>query len=329
MELLLAGVGSYPRIGDDPSLQNLRRVTDQWEKGQRTREEVRRATEEATRLAIQEQIEAGLDLVTDGLIAWHDPVSHVAGKLEGIAINGLLRYFDTNFYFRQPEVKEPVRWKEPLLKDEFLFASQISEKPVKPVLTGPYTLARLTILSCDHYKNLKSLVLDYAQALKKELEILALAGASSVQIDEPAILRHSEDWEMFREAFDVLSKDTRLSLILHVYFGDPAPLYESFQELPVEVLSFDFSYSATLKDKIASLGSEKPLGLGLIDGRNTRMETETEVLGALHKLVPKIRAPFSYLCPSCGLEFLPRDRARGKLAAMALFRKSLGNGGTP
>src|SRR5438093_2120587 len=145
MHLTLANHGSYPRIGDSAEEQLLRRTIAQREKGEKTGEDLRAAEDHMTELALREQIDAGLDVVTDGLIRWYDPVSHLAGKLAGIRIAGLLRFFDTNFYFRQPAVHSRIERKQSLVVDEFLFAEGKSSRPVKAVLTGPYTLARLSI----------------------------------------------------------------------------------------------------------------------------------------------------------------------------------------
>src|SRR2546425_12700459 len=91
MELTLANHSSYPRIGDDADDQVLRRTIAQWEKREKTERELRAAEDAMTERALREQIDAGLDLVTDGQVRWYDPVSHLAGKLKGIRINGLLR----------------------------------------------------------------------------------------------------------------------------------------------------------------------------------------------------------------------------------------------
>src|SRR2546428_3671897 len=140
MELTLANHSSYPRIGDDAEDQVLRRTIAQWEKREKTEQELRAAEDAMTERALREQIDAGLDLVTDGQIRWYDPISHLAGKLEGVKINGLLRFFDTNFYFRQPVITAKLQWKGPWIQEEFNFARKISKKTVKPILTGPYTL---------------------------------------------------------------------------------------------------------------------------------------------------------------------------------------------
>ena len=169
MELILASAGSYPRIGDSQEQQVLRRTIANWEKGKKSDDELRDAENEMTRIAIEEQVNAGLDLVTAGQIRWYDPISHVAGRLKGVEVNGLLRFFDTNFYFRQPVIKGTLKRTKPIIIDEFIYAKAISTRPVKPVITGPYTLARFSISKAESYKTLSMLVEAFAEALAEEL----------------------------------------------------------------------------------------------------------------------------------------------------------------
>src|SRR3989304_7639145 len=115
MELITTSTGSYPRIGKTPEFQLLRQTIAQWESGKKTEADLKAAEDALTRAAIAEQVSSGLDLVTDGQIRWYDPISHLAGKWENVSINGLLRFFDTNSYIRQTEVKGPLRWREPIL----------------------------------------------------------------------------------------------------------------------------------------------------------------------------------------------------------------------
>ena len=328
MELLLASAGSYPRIGDVPELQRHRRAYAQRERGEIGEEAFRKVEDEVTAEVIREQLEAGVELPTDGQVRWYDPYSHVARGLEGIEVNGLLRLFDTNFYFRQPVVKGPIRRRGPILLGEYELARRVSPRPVKPVLTGPYTLARGSILE-GGYRTLSALVSAYAEVLAEEVKDLAAAGASLIQVDEPAILRHPEDAPLLRDALAHMAgvKDGA-RLVLHLSFGDCAPLYLFFQASPVDVLSLDFSYSPTLPRLIAEAGSSKLLGLGLIDGRNTRPETPETVFPVLDQVLPKLPSGPGYLSPSCGLEFLPRERARAKLETMRRLRDAYLGGHT-
>jgi 5-methyltetrahydropteroyltriglutamate--homocysteine methyltransferase len=320
MELILTSVGSYPRIGDAPELQRHRRAYAQREQGEIGEEAFRKVEDEVTAEVIREQIEAGVELVTDGQIRWYDPYSHFARRLEGVEINGLLRFFDTNFYFRQPVVKARIRRREPVLLGEYRFASSVSSRPVKPVLTGPYTLARGSILE-GGYRHFAELASAFAEVLAEEVKELADAGAPVIQVDEPAILRHPEDASLLQDVLRILAQAKgRATLVLHVHFGDVVPLYQDLQMLPVDVLSLDFTYSPKLPRLIAEAGSSRPLGLGLIDGRNTRLETQEAVFPILDQVLPKLPTGRAYLSPSCGLEFLPRDRARAKLETMRRLR---------
>ncbi len=317
MNLLFASTGSYPRIGDSAEHQVLRRTIALWEKGVKSEEDLREAEKSMTKAAIQEQLEAGLDLLTDGQIRWYDPISHIAGKLEGVKINGLLRFFDTNFYFRQPVVHARLKRTAPILLDDYKFAASISTKPVKAVLTGPYTLARLSITENSSYQSFDKMFEDYVTVIGEEIRSLLAAGANTIQIDEPAILKHPEDFEKAAVGIKQLAgMKGKANLALYTYFGDVAQLYAKMESLPVEVLGIDFTYNEKLIDLIRAEGSDKALGLGLINGRNTKLESEKELSLALEKLLPAVSSSYSYLNPSCGLEHLPREKAFSKLKNM-------------
>ena len=319
MEILLTNNGSYPRIGDTPELQRHRRAYAQWERGEITENEFRRVEDEVTAEAIREQVEAGLDVVTDGQIRWYDPFSHLARALEGVEINGLLRYFDTNTYFRQPVVRGRVARRGPILLREFEFARSVATKPVKPVLTGPYTLARGSVLK-GGYKTIRDLTLAYAEVLALEVGDLAGAGARWIQVDEPALLSHPDDLELVREAVGrlVQAKGTT-QLIFATSFGDVTPIYGDLQTFAVDMLGLDLTYSPKLPRLIQDRGTARGLSLGLVDARNTKLETADQLFPVLDRILPGIRGPV-HLGPSCGLEFLPRGRARAKLQNLKTLR---------
>ncbi len=315
MELLSASTGSYPRIGDRPEQQQHRQAYAQHERGEISDEEFERVQDEVTREVIEEQVRAGLDVVTDGQVRWYDPISHFARKLEGCEINGLLRFFDTNFYFRQPVIRGKLVRRESILKREFTFARGIS-KSVKPVVTGPYTLARLSINRRGD--GFQPLVDEFASVISQEVRELAEAGAELIQIDEPAILKNPADFQVFEKAVQkVVAEKGKSRVALYTYFGDVVPLYQKLLKLPVDVLGLDCTYSPKLPEAIASFGCEKELGVGLIDGRNTRLERENEVIDVLKLILPAVKSERVYLNPSCGLgDYLPRVIAFKKLQNM-------------
>lgn len=320
MNLLTASHGSYPRIGDTLELQLLRRTITEHDRGGKSEQDVRSAEDEITVMALREQAEAGVDVVTDGLIRWNDPVSHLAGKLSGVRLNGLLRFFDTNFYFRQPVVDFSPERIEPLIVDEFKFARNGSARPVKAVITGPYTLARHTLDEIDGTRKLEHLLIDYTEALGAEIAQLAEAGAAFIQVDEPSLLSHPDDFLLVAEVMRrFASQKGKAQIWLSVYFGDPGPIYEKLQTLPIDVLGLDFSYNSKLAD-VAAAGSSMPLCLGLLDGRNTKLEDAASIARTIEGILKKARGESTYLSTSCGLEYLPRDRAYAKLKRLALIK---------
>lgn len=323
MELRLANHSSYPRIGASGEQQRLRRAYGQRERGEISTEAFNQIQDSVVSEVVEEQVRAGCELLTDGQIRWYDPVSHLAGKLAHVEIDGLLRYFDTNFYFRQPVVKGKIERRGPITVEEFRYAQKISPRPIKPVLTGPYTVAASSIRQGGVYQELGALVMDLSKALAQEVSALAAAGAGVIQVEEPAILRNPRDLPLLHRGLALLNQARgSAQLALYTYFGDATPIYEALHELPVQILGFDFTYAPKLAEKIAAVGSEKSLGLGLIDGRNTRMETAKQVLPVLDVVLPRVRGGIAYLNPSCGLEYLPRERAVAKLGLLKEFKNA-------
>ncbi len=342
MNLVLTSAGSYPRIGDSPELQVLRRTIAGVDRSECTRADLAEAEAEMTRRAIEDQVRAGLELITDGQIRWYDPISHLAGKLSGVQIKGLLRFFDTNFYFRQPVLTAKPERQGPLVVDEFRFASNAlgsmpppAEKgslpTLKPVLTGPYTLAKFSLATDSGMNALEARAVAYAEALAAELRALAEAGAQIIQVDEPAIIKYPQDWRIFERALEPLVENRReaagsgrnAQLALYVYFHDCAPVYEKLASLPVDMLGIDFTYNPKLLEIVAAAGSPIPIALGLVDGRNTKLENPATVARHLEKLLPKISGSRVYLGTSCGLEYLPRDRAYAKLELLSKVRAAV------
>ena len=342
MNLLLASTGSYPRIGDTAELQILRRTIAAADRGEKTAADLADAENFMTRCAIEEQARAGLDVITDGQIRWYDPISHLAGKLSGVKINGLLRFFDTNSYFRQPVLTGRPERRGALLAGEFRFAcnalgalstpaGKAGKLKVKAVITGPYTLGKFSLVENPEMSALDARVEAYGVALAAELHALADAGAEHVQVDEPAILKYPEDWDVFVRGLDHIlrsrdhlkQKGKRLEIGLCVYFHDAAPLYEKLVALPVDVVGIDFTYNPKLLDLVAAAGSPRPLGLGLVDGRNTHIEDATAVARQVEKILPRIAGDCAYLGTSSGLECLPRDRAQAKLELLGKIRAAI------
>lgn len=318
---------NYPRVGDSHEEQKLRRAIAAWEQKQISDDELRQVEDEVARQVIAEQERAGLAVVSDGMVRWYCPFSHLARKLANVQIDGLLRYFDTNFYFRQPVVSGPIQWREPILLHEFTVAQSAATRPVKVVLTGPYTMARYSIVQTPLYQGrIERLTEDYAVAWAMEVRPLVQAGLLWLQVEEPALLHYPQDAPIVAAALEVLAEAKGpAKLALALYWGPIEPLWHQIQRWPVDMLVLDFVYSPRLLDVIAAEGSARPLGLGLLDGRNTKLEDPTDVLRQLDRLASRLKGTH-HLTTSCGVELLPRDRARAKIERVARIAESFVGG---
>jgi 5-methyltetrahydropteroyltriglutamate--homocysteine methyltransferase len=324
MDVVLQNHSSYPRVGDKPGQQRLRRALAARERAEIDAAEFAAIERAAIDESIHEQEHAGLDIVTDGQIRWYDPISHVMGAFDGVRINGLLRYFDTNFYFRQPVVQAALQRRRPIAGEDFRLATLAARVAVKPVLPGPYTLARLSVIESGAYASVAALAHALSESLAAEVAELARAGARVIQLEEPAILAHPEDIRLLREILEPLwLARGAAQLVVATYFGDAEPLYAQLNSLPADVLALDFTYSPRLAETIAGVGASKILALGLVDGRNSRLEQPQAIAEQVDTLLRHYTLDAVHLLPSCGLEYLPRERARAKLDVLAGARRLL------
>ncbi len=308
-------VGSYPKIPNRPRPARLRRAISRFDRGEITLEELCRVEDEVTVEVLEEQAEAGLDLVTDGQIRWEDEQTYIARKLSGISISGLTRWFDTNMYYRQPVIEGAVAWSEPVTVRDYTFAKERSEKPVKPVLTGPYTLARLSV--DQHYGSVGALARALAEALNREAKALEEAGATLIQFNEPAILQRKGDFPDFASVCRHLVDGLTAEISLYLYFGDVDGIYPQILDLPFDLIGLDFVMGAKNESLLKRSPFTKKLGLGIIDARNTRLESPEQIAGRIRTLAAGLRPEDVHVSPSAGLEFLPREVAQAKIQRLA------------
>ena len=307
-------VGNYPKISPDAKAPSLRTAISRFDESRITLEELKRVEEEVTKEVIQDQVDSGLDLVTDGQIRWDDGQTYIARGIQGFTVNGLIRYFDTNTYYRHPIPENRLQSNGAITVKDYEFAAANSARPVKAVITGPYSLARLSQLGC--YEDLRSLVMDLVPILNREAKALQSAGASVIQFDEPSILKHKEDIDLFAEAIEGVTAGVTATTGVCTIFGDATGIHSRLFSLPVDIIGLDFVAGPANYDLIGELPQEKKLGCGIVDARNTRLETVEDIAEAIKRVSGSVSPDRLYINPSCGLDYLPRPNARAKLTRL-------------
>jgi 5-methyltetrahydropteroyltriglutamate--homocysteine methyltransferase len=323
-------VGAYPRPPLEGGEFRLRKTLQALDRGQANEADVRASQDDLVREIIAEQAAAGVDVVTDGQVRWEDAQTRLAQGLDGFSIGGLIRYFDNNTYFRQPTVKAEIGRPGPILADELRFAVSVSDRPVKAVLVGPYTMAVLS--RDDHYGDLHPLVRDLAGVLNAEARDLAAAGAAVVQFDEPALARvpgqPPGDLAILAEVAEDLVEGIGVPTQVQTYFGDVAALGPEFFDLPFDIFGLDLVAGGASADLLGGFPSDRELCAGIVDGRNTKLEPIERLLEAIAALTGAVPAERLWLSPSSGLDFLPREAAQRKLQRLGEAARAAGEATT-
>ncbi len=186
---------------------------------------------EETKEWIEIQEDVGLDVLVDGEMYRGDMAAYFARNMEGFGMSGLVRSYD-NRYYRKPVIEDEVRWTEPITLDYWKFAQGLTDKPVKGILTGPYTMMDWSFN--EHYPSREDACLALAESTRKEVEALVDAGAKIIQVDEPAISARPEELPKFAEkAMEIVTRDLDAYFITHICYGAFEFIYPKMLNLAV------------------------------------------------------------------------------------------------
>lgn len=278
---------------------------------------------------IREQIDAGLDVLTDGHIGWAHPVETLFARLDGARLGSPSVLPGLSGSPRQPIVQAKLRRRRMLIIEEYRRAAALSAVPVKVVLTGPYTLSRTAALATTAYRDANALADDLAALLAQEVAALAAIGAPLLQVDEPLVLSHRTDPRHVRELLEPIydAANGSTQVIVATYGADASAVYAELNSLPADVIALDCTYPV-LCDAVATTGSGKPLALGIVNGAMPAADDVDAIARLLERLLQRYVHDLVYLQPSCGLGALPSEAARAKLHTLAALRQIASGGST-
>ncbi len=306
-------VGSYPKMPPAEEALKKRR------QGIVGEEEFHRLARDAIRMVVEDYLWAGVDIISDGEQTREDMVVYFAERLEGYSIGDWVRVFD-NVYFRKPVVTGKVEWRQPMIIDDWEYARSISQgRPVKVILTGPYTMLEW---SFDlHYGDRRELIFDLARAIRREIEEAIARGAEYIQVDEPALSTRPfrEEAELLKEALEIVFKGVQAKRIVHICFGRLERILPYILDYPVDQFDLEMKNSNfRLLPYLKEYGYDKELGFGVVDVHSFQVETVDEIREAIDRLMKAdiIGPEKVYVDPDCGLKRLPREIARDKLRNM-------------
>lgn len=319
--IIVASSGSYPRIGKGSVGHRLRSVWHAYDREEVGMEGLEYVQDLLAEEIVREQEHIGLHVVTDGLVRWYCPVSHIAGKLEGVDIGSLHHFLDTNFHIRKAIVRSIPQWTVPLVAPEVKFARGLTKRTVKAVLTGPVTLTHYTENRTSYPA--ERILEAYTCALAREIELLVEEGCAFIHIDDPLLLWEEFPYSYCRDLYAVLrNASPDVFLELKVYgraCGDS--LYELLS-FPVDCVGLDCIADPKLFETLLQNSiSKRPLSLGVVDSRTKVLESPDMIARQLEGFVDICETLI--IEPSCGLELNTRRYAREKLRILVKVRELL------
>jgi 5-methyltetrahydropteroyltriglutamate--homocysteine methyltransferase len=294
------------------------------------------AQDDATVLAIRMQEDAGLDIVTDGEIRRESYSNRFATALEGVDLDNPGTALDRSGHPNPvPRVVGTIRRKHAVQIEDLKFLRAHTSKQVKVTVPGPFTMAQQAQI--DFYGGSREAAsLDYARAVNAEIRDLFAAGADVVQIDEPYMQARPDEARAFGlKALNQALEGVNGTTAVHICFGYAAIIHarpSAYSFLPelagcsCKQVSIETAQSKLDCSALAPLAGKKIL-LGVLDLADVAVETPEIVAARIRRALPYVAAEDIILAPDCGMKYLPRESALGKLKAMvagaAIMRKEL------
>ena len=302
--LLTTAVGSF---GKPDYLQKARNASA---RGKVSATELRDLERKATAEWIKAQEEIGLDILVDGEMYRGDMVAYFADLLDGYSEGGLVRSYG-NRYYHKPVISGTLKRPKPMTVEWFQYAQSLSEKPVKGMLTGPYTM--LDWSYNEAYATRRDAALALAEVVRQEAEDLDQAGARYIQIDEPAIHARPEELEIAIEAMGIVTQNLKAKTISHICYGDFAAIYPGILKLPVDQLDLAMAnYEYRWLDLMDRNPFTKEMAIGIVDVHTHELESVDEAAEGIRKGLKYVSADRLLPHPDCGLKTRPVDESIAK-----------------
>ncbi|NKB58372.1 MAG: 5-methyltetrahydropteroyltriglutamate--homocysteine methyltransferase [Alphaproteobacteria bacterium] len=287
-------------------------------------EHLAQAQDDATLIAIREQEEAGLDILTDGEIRRESYSNRFATALDGVDIDNPGTALDRSGHPNPvPRIVGKISRKHPVEIEDVKFLRAHTDRRIKMTVPGPFTMTQQA--QNDFYDDEAELALDYAAAVNAEVKDLFAAGADIVQLDEPYMQARPEKAREYGvQALNRALEGVQGETAVHICFGYAAIIHErpegysflpELANCPVHNISIETAQSE-LDCVVLETLPEKKIILGVLDLSTHEVESADVVAARIRRALPHCPADRIIVAPDCGLKYMPRASALGKIKAM-------------
>ncbi len=286
------------------------------------------AQNDATVIALSDQHRAGVDIVTDGEMRRESYSNRFANALTGIDLENPGEAIDrTGKTVPVPRVTGEIIRRVAVESVHVEFLKAHTDKPIKITLPGPFTMSQQA--QNDFYSDDSELAMAYAKAVNDELKDLFRAGVDIVQLDEPYVQARPEAAREYAlAAIDQALAGASGTTVLHVCFGygkhvadkpDGYAFLEELDDCLADEISIECAQPRLKMNLVQGLPSKK-IHVGVIDLRNTDIETPEIVATRIESALEFLPEDRLVVAPDCGMKYLSRDVAYGKLSNMVKGR---------
>jgi 5-methyltetrahydropteroyltriglutamate--homocysteine methyltransferase len=284
------------------------------------------AQDDATVVAIRDMERAGIDIITDGEIRRESYSNRFATALEGMDLDNPGSALDrTGHPNPVPRVAGPIRRTRAIEVRDVEFLRANTDRPIKATLPGPFTMSQQA--QDDYYHDEEQLAMSLAEAVNAEMRALFAAGADVVQLDEPYLQARSEKAQKFAiKAINRALEGITGTTALHTCFGyahivhsrpNGYPFLEQLADVNVEQISMESAQQGVDLSVLKALPGKK-LIVGVLDlSDESEVEDVATVAARIRQALKYVEPDRLILAPDCGMKYLPRAKAFGKLSALA------------
>jgi 5-methyltetrahydropteroyltriglutamate--homocysteine methyltransferase len=282
------------------------------------------AQDDATIVAIKLQEEAGLDIITDGEIRRESYSNRFATALEGVDVDNPGTALDRSGHPNPvPRIVGKIRRRHPVEVEDLKFLRRHTSRMVKMTVPGPFTMSQQA--QNDFYPSPAEAAFDYAEAVNEEIKDLFAAGADVVQIDEPYMQARPKPAEEYGlAALNRALEGVTETTAVHICFGYAAIIHQrpsAYSFLPqlkgcrCRQVSIETAQSGLDCSVLTHLPDQKII-LGVLDLSTPEVESPETVADRIRRALAHRKAADIIVAPDCGLKYLPRESAFGKMKAM-------------
>ena len=282
------------------------------------------AQDDATLLAIRAQEDAGLDIVSDGEIRRESYSNRFATALDGVDLDNPGTALDRSGHPNPvPRIVGRIRRRHAVEVEDLEFLKAHTTRRTKITVPGPFTM--LQQAQNDFYASEEEAALDYADAVNAEIKDLFAAGADIVQIDEPYMQARPEKARQYGlKALNRALEGVTGTTAVHICFGYAAIIHQrpsGYSFLPeladcrCHQVSIETAQSGLDTSVLAKL-PEKKVMVGCVDLSDMNVETPEVIAARIRRALAHIPPERVILAPDCGMKYLPREVAQGKLVSM-------------